>query len=634
MFFSKKQYFRDTTLPAGITETLPFRNVPAPSGRFINVRNPETLSIKNDYFGNELLTIKDRNGVIRQISVMKGANKPRGIDGKVKWSMTPNKFRRGRGLKTDTSLFYQPPKRRDMTTEFFKSRYQSAFEEALIEKKIRDSNKLGANKIKLLNDNNKKLQDRLDATLQSNKLAEDRLAQDKLQHNQLLLALSNTTTPSIIFSGDKGAADAGKITGDKPLLELEDKKPEPEPAPEVSPEPAPEVSPAQNTLGAAIVAGLGEQDKKRAAAGLDKRYVSGGSEGGITSGVGGLSMSPSAPKGSGASVASTAEESVLSSLTTAEAEKIVKKVDELESLSSGGTTPRKKLTKKQRKEIAELEKKIANDPDKPEVFVAQGDKKVPNPLEPKPIKNPLIEGGGGIGSSFSALAEEIKEDESIKEFREKRQLHSIPELHTKMKESKFSNPVQLKFGEHAISAGHGKTGGMGKIMDFDDVKSRFEGVDTSKFKKTKHRNDAKKVEWRLDNYDKLKDKPFMDVSLNKDGSFKSFTGKKKDGTFTEHPLRANEITLPPTQEYADAFGFDLEEHDRLHKETKDLGGSRAGRRKYKKGQIISYKGQSGKISKVLPPDPESEKLGVVDLQIELDDGRVVDTTDINLDELD
>ena len=213
MYFSKKQYFRDTTAPAGLSETIPIKNVPAVSGRFVNIRNPETIDMRNDYYGNELLTIKDRNGVVRQISLMKGANKPRGIDGKVKWSMAPNKFRRGRGLRTDTSLFYEPPKRREMGTEFFKSRYQSAFDEMLIAKKIRDSEKLDSNKIKTLNDNNKKLQDRLDATLQSNKLAQDRLAQDSLHHNQLLLAISNTSTPSVINIGTPAGNAAAALAG-------------------------------------------------------------------------------------------------------------------------------------------------------------------------------------------------------------------------------------------------------------------------------------------------------------------------------------------------------------------------------------------------------------------------------------
>ena len=56
MYFSRKQYFRDTTAPAGLSETLPIRNVPAVKGRFVNVRNPETLDRRSDYFGNELLT--------------------------------------------------------------------------------------------------------------------------------------------------------------------------------------------------------------------------------------------------------------------------------------------------------------------------------------------------------------------------------------------------------------------------------------------------------------------------------------------------------------------------------------------------------------------------------------------------
>ena len=72
MYFSKKQYFRDTTAPAGLSETIPIKNVPAVSGRYVNIRNPETIDMRNDYYGNELLTIKDRNGVVRQISLMKG----------------------------------------------------------------------------------------------------------------------------------------------------------------------------------------------------------------------------------------------------------------------------------------------------------------------------------------------------------------------------------------------------------------------------------------------------------------------------------------------------------------------------------------------------------------------------------
>jgi hypothetical protein len=247
MYFSKKQYFRDTTAPAGLSETIPIKNVPAVSGRYVNIRNPETIDRRNDYYGNELLTIKDRNGVVRQISLMKGANKPRGIDGKVKWSMAPNKFRRGRGLRTDTSLFYELPKRREMGTEFFKSRYQSAFDEMLIAKKIRDSEKLGANQIKTLNETNKKLQDRLDATLQSNKLAQDRLAQDSLHHNQLLLAIANTSTPSVININTPAGNAAAALAGGGGAGGI------PAPAPSPSPEalgggaPAPAPAPREPT---------------------------------------------------------------------------------------------------------------------------------------------------------------------------------------------------------------------------------------------------------------------------------------------------------------------------------------------------------------------------------------------------
>ena len=51
MYFSKKQYFRDTTAPAGLSETIPIKNVPAVSGRFVNIRNPETIDMRNDYYG-------------------------------------------------------------------------------------------------------------------------------------------------------------------------------------------------------------------------------------------------------------------------------------------------------------------------------------------------------------------------------------------------------------------------------------------------------------------------------------------------------------------------------------------------------------------------------------------------------
>ena len=279
MYFSKKQYFRDTTAPAGLSETIPIKNVPAVSGRFVNIRNPETIDMRNDYYGNELLTIKDRNGVVRQISLMKGANKPRGIDGKVKWSMAPNKFRRGRGLRTDTSLFYEPPKRREMGTEFFKSRYQSAFDEMLIAKKIRDSEKLDSNKIKTLNETNKKLQDRLDATLQSNKLAQDRLAQDSLHHNQLLLAISNTSTPSVINIGTPagnaaaalaGGGGAGGIPAPSPApAALGGGAPAPAPAPFIDPVKAEaESKAAREAAQAGLGAGGGIIEQLKAVEGL------------------------------------------------------------------------------------------------------------------------------------------------------------------------------------------------------------------------------------------------------------------------------------------------------------------------------------------------------------------------------
>jgi len=179
MYFSRKQYFRDTTAPTGLGEMINVRQAlpVVPKQRIFP--EPMFLDQKSDYFGNDLITFKDMNGMIKTISIMKGSNKPRGINANVKWSMTPNKFKRGRGLNSENS--FKVPRGRGASgggsTEFFKSRYQSAFDEMLIEKKIRDADKLSSKKVKVLDKELKKKNDKIDAQFKTQAETEKRVRQ-------------------------------------------------------------------------------------------------------------------------------------------------------------------------------------------------------------------------------------------------------------------------------------------------------------------------------------------------------------------------------------------------------------------------------------------------------------------------
>ena len=165
LYFSRKQYFRDTTAPAGLSEIINVRQALPVASKPKIFPEPTLLSSRSDYFGNDLFTYRDIQGNIKTISIMKGANKPRGANANVKWSMTPNKFKRGRGLNSENN--FKVPRGRKDTTEFFKSRYQSAFDEMLIEKKIRDADKLSTKKVKVLNKELKKKEDVIDAQLKT-----------------------------------------------------------------------------------------------------------------------------------------------------------------------------------------------------------------------------------------------------------------------------------------------------------------------------------------------------------------------------------------------------------------------------------------------------------------------------------
>ena len=96
LYFSRKQYFRDTTAPAGLSEVINVRQALPVKPKQKIFPEPVLLNQKSDYFGNDLFTYRDIQGNIKTISIMKGANKPRGINANVKWSMSPNKFKRGR----------------------------------------------------------------------------------------------------------------------------------------------------------------------------------------------------------------------------------------------------------------------------------------------------------------------------------------------------------------------------------------------------------------------------------------------------------------------------------------------------------------------------------------------------------
>ena len=711
MYFSRKQYFRDTTAPAGLSETIPFRNVPPVKGRFVNIPNPETLDRRSDYYGNELLTIKDRNGVIRQISLMRGANKPRGIDANIKWSMTPNKFKRGRGLRTDTNLFYQPPKRREMTTEFFKSRYQSAYDEMLIAKKIRDSEKVGANQIKTLNEQNKKLQDRLDATLQSNKIAEDRLAQDKLHHQQLLLAISNTSTPSVIQMGTPAGNAAAALVGagggqppqqpppqqppqlpptDPVKAEAESKKareaaqaglgagsniveqlkaveglspldilkavkqqkatPTPPPAqpaaelPPLQPPPpppkgkgkgkkgkdAPPPPPADPDTETTDEEGEPEAEPQQSKLQLleDKIGADPDAPPPVFAG-GGLAPAISAGAESAVSVSDTprTRERKLKffgrrGLQGGLEEVDIAKLDEEGVKAVGASTAfndeekieilsglKGKMSKKVREEAEKQLKLLSGELGQTASATIGGEKQTSTP---RPSFDDPDDPEDFYKPSFPH--EEIGEVKPSKEFKK---AHD---------NSKFKNPVQIKFGEARVGGAVGVSGMMGYIADLDDVRRTFDGTEpppkpkTSKSKGAKPYNAWKQAKWRLDNWDEVvKDKPYKHYStpeFNEDGVLEAKVMKGK----TDDKQRVNELFIPATQSFADAFGVDFDRHNELFEETKRRGGQAAAIRKFKKGELVSFGGKQVKVV--------SQKGD--DVLVETEDGEVM----INMDDLD
>ena len=90
-------------------------------------------------------------------------------------------------------------------------------------------------------------------------------------------------------------------------------------------------------------------------------------------------------------------------------------------------------------------------------------------------------------------------------------------------------------------------------------------------------------------------------------------GKKDD------KQRVNELFIPASKVYADAFGVDFDRHNELVEETQKRGGQAAAIRKFKKGELVSF---GGKQVKVVSQTGDN-------IVVESEDGEVI----VNLDEL-
>ena len=232
LYFSKKQYFRDTTAREGLAEQIPFQSVAAVKPKQTKFPNPTLLDQKEDYFGNTIYTYRDINGQIRKASLMKGANKPRGVDAKVRWGMTPNRFKRGRGIR-GMDGFITPPPRRTETTEFFKSRYQSAYGEMLITQKVKEADKLSGKKTKVLKESLKKKEEKIEALVLSNAETQRRLRdENKRDLDVLRLQLGNLSNGGMRGGGEYTGGGGGGLRATPD----EDAKPPPEEKPKKSPE--------------------------------------------------------------------------------------------------------------------------------------------------------------------------------------------------------------------------------------------------------------------------------------------------------------------------------------------------------------------------------------------------------------
>ena len=154
-----------------------------------------------------------------------------------------------------------------------------------------------------------------------------------------------------------------------------------------------------------------------------------------------------------------------------------------------------------------------------------------------------------------------------------------------LKNSKFKNPVALKFGNERVGGFKGEKGQFGYVADFDDVKKTFDSLEVPK----KDLGKWKTAKWRIDNWDSLKDKPYEERQVPKENT---------DGTLAEPPIkknkksnvRVNELWMPTDEIFASAFGFDLERNNDLAAKTKAAGGQAEAKRRFKKGQTITSGG--------------------------------------------
>ena len=93
-FFSNNTYFREGTRAFSLDETIPIKYVEPVVSKKLKFASAELLNSSNDYFGNTLMRVKDQFGNEKNITIYKGRNQPRGIDGNVKWGMKVQQFKK------------------------------------------------------------------------------------------------------------------------------------------------------------------------------------------------------------------------------------------------------------------------------------------------------------------------------------------------------------------------------------------------------------------------------------------------------------------------------------------------------------------------------------------------------------
>lgn len=121
--------------------------------------------------GQKEISLKHKGGLIQNITIYTGDQKPRGVKAKgqtASWNLKPAKFKASRGLRDDR-VYIQPPKR-----EYFGNRYKSALDKIRIDQKVREAGLL----------KNKEVEEKKERADREVREVRDRQQQERLQLEQ------------------------------------------------------------------------------------------------------------------------------------------------------------------------------------------------------------------------------------------------------------------------------------------------------------------------------------------------------------------------------------------------------------------------------------------------------------------